>query len=257
MVPGRSEVAEGGEGGEGVTGARRDVRSVTRGAPPTGESAAPGTVARHRSPTRRTTPPRWLHPLVVTLGVVPFVYIAGALLSDFLQGTRYLGSNPIKEAEHMSGEMAIRFLLFTLAITPAMRMTRKGWLIRYRRTFGLFAFAYACFHLLIYAVLDVELMWSILVEDVTDRIYITLGMTAFVLLLPLAITSTKGWIRRLGSARWNVLHRAVYVAVVLAMIHYFMAVKRDITDPLILAVLFAVLFGYRLRTAWQGRSRAS
>lgn len=249
----RSEVAE------EVRGAPRAARRASGGAPPAGESAAPAVSVRHRSPARRTLPPppRWLHPLVVALGVVPFLYIAGALLSDFLQGTRVLGSNPIKEAEHMSGKMAIRFLLFSLAITPAIRLTRTGWLIRYRRTFGLFAFAYACFHLLIYAVLDVELMWSILVEDVTDRIYITLGMSAFLLLLPLAITSTKGWIRRLGSSRWNVLHRAVYVAVVLAMIHYFMAVKRDVTDPLILAVLFAGLFGYRLWRAWQGRARAA
>lgn len=222
------------------------ARPATRGAPPAEEAGAAAPGARHRSVPRRIAPPRWLHPLVVVLGVVPMLYIAGAILSDFLQGTRLLGSNPIKEAEHLAGQWVMRFLLLTLSITPTMRLTRQGWLVRYRRTLGLFAFAYAVFHMLIYAVLDVELDWSILVEDVTDRLYITLGMAAILLLLPLAITSTKGWIRRLGSKRWNALHRAVYAAVALGMVHYFMAVKRDVTEPLIFTALFAVLFGCRI-----------
>ena len=193
--------------------------------------------------------PRWLYPVVFLVSLSPFVYIATALASDFFRGTRMLGSNPIKEAEHFSGEMTMRMLLLSLCISPAVKTFRAGWLIRYRRTFGLFAFFYVCTHLTIYAVLDVQLNWADLVADVTKRLYITLGMAAFVLLVPLAVTSTKGWIRRLGSARWNWLHRAVFGTVVLGMTHYFMAVKKDITDPLIFAALFALLFGWRIREA--------
>ena len=194
-------------------------------------------------------PPRWLYPVVFVASLAPFVYVVVALASDFFKGTRLLGSNPIKEAEHFCGKMTLRMLLFSLCISPAVKTFRIGWLIRYRRTFGLFAFFYVCTHLMIYAVLDVELNWADLVADVTKRLYITLGMAGFALLIPLAVTSTKGWIRRLGSARWNWLHRAVFGTVVLGVIHYFMAVKKDITQPLVFAILFAFLFGWRIRDA--------
>lgn len=183
---------------------------------------------------------------MITLALVPLVWAAFALGSDLFGDTRYFGSEPIKESEHFTGKWALRFLLITLAITPAIRITQQGWLIKYRRTFGLIAFGYACVHLSIYFGLDIELMWGFLVEDVLDRTYITLGMTALLLLIPLALTSTKASIRRLGSRKWNALHRLIYVSAVLGSIHFYMAVKRDVREPLVYMAILATLLGYRL-----------
>jgi sulfoxide reductase heme-binding subunit YedZ len=197
--------------------------------------------------------PRWLPALVFALSLLPFVFVAGALASDFFTGTRYLGSNPIKEGEHFTGKWTLRFLALSLAITPAVRLLQQGWLIRYRRTFGLFAFFYACTHLVIYAVLDVELTWRDMIEDVAKRLYITIGMTALALMVPLAVTSTKGWIRRLGNRRWNAIHRLVYVSAVLGLVHYWMSVKKDVTEPALFGIVFASLLGWRV---WRARARA-
>ena len=205
----------------------------------------------------RTKIPRWLHPLVIAAALVPFAWVAWAMWSDVFQGTRLLGSEPIKESEHFTGKWALRFLLTCLAVTPAIRVTKLGWLIKYRRTFGLLAFFYACVHLSIYFGLDIELMWSNLVEDVLDRLYITLGMTAFTLLIPLAVTSTKGWIKRMGSARWNALHRLVYVSAVLGVVHFYMAQKRDVREPLIFGAILATLFALRVVRAKRTTARAS
>lgn len=198
---------------------------------------------------RRAKPPKapgWLHPLVIVLALIPFVWVAWAMWSDVFQGTRHLGSEPIKESEHFTGKWALRFLLACLAVTPAIRITKAGWLVKYRRTFGLIAFFYACVHLTIYFGLDIELMWSNLVEDVLDRTYITLGMTALLLMVPLALTSTKASIRWLGNKKWNALHRLVYVSAVLGVIHFYMAVKKDVREPLVFAAILATLFAVRL-----------
>jgi methionine sulfoxide reductase heme-binding subunit len=225
------------------------------GAPPNKQRTARARSLSHQNVARRITPPRWLHSAVIIVALLPLAWIIYALASDFFQGTRLLGSNPIKEAEHGTGEMTIRLLFASLAVTPAIKLLKQGWLIRYRRTFGLLAFSYVCAHLLIYFTLDLELVWGDLVADLKKRVYIMFGMAGFLLLLPLAVTSTKGWIRRLGSARWNSLHRAVYAAVVTGIVHYWMAVKRDITAPLIFAVLFALLFGFRIW--WNSRRSVS
>ena len=198
-----------------------------------------------RQPARRWKD--WLKWPVITLSLLPASWIAFALWSDLTRNTRYLGANPVKEMEHFMGEWNIRFLVLTLAVSPAIKFTGWGWLIRYRRIFGLLAFFYICLHLSIYFVLDTELSWSLMVEDVAERLYITLGMTAFVLLVPLAITSTKGWIRRMGNRRWNRLHWLVFPAVVLGMVHYYMAVKRDIREPVADALVFGALFWFRVR----------
>ena len=184
---------------------------------------------------------------VIAVSLLPAAWIFFALWSDLTRNTRYLGANPVKEMEHFMGEWNIRFLVLTLAVTPVIKLTGWGWLIRYRRIFGLLAFLYIFLHLSIYFVLDVELSGTLLVEDVAERLYITLGMAGFLLLVPLAITSTKGWIRRLGNKRWNALHWLVFPAVVLGLIHYYMAVKRDIREPLFYALIFAALFWFRLR----------
>jgi methionine sulfoxide reductase heme-binding subunit len=197
-------------------------------------------------------PPRWLRPLAFAAALVPAVWVVAAIASDFFSGTRLLGSNPIKEAEHFTGRWVLRFLVLTLAVTPVRQLMGWNWLQKYRRMLGLFAFFYATLHLLIYFLLDLELMWGELWADIVERPYITIGMTAFLLMLPLAVTSTAKMVKRLGGKRWATLHRTVYVIVVLGTIHFWMAVKRDVTDPLIFAFLFACLLGYRY-VQWRRR----
>jgi sulfoxide reductase heme-binding subunit YedZ len=224
-----------------------------RGAPPEKQNARARGSDRHHSIARRIKSSPWLPRLVFIAALLPLAWVVYAFLSDIFTGTRYLGSNPIKEAEHFTGRWVLRFLILSLSITPAVRLLEQGWLVRYRRTFGLFAFAYACVHLLIYFVLDVELTWSELVADIIKRKYITIGMTALLLLIPLAVTSTKGWIRRLGNKRWNAIHRLAYISVVLGTIHFYMAVKRDVRDPIAYMIVVAALLGWRI---WRRRRPA-
>jgi len=198
------------------------------------------------------SPPRWLRPLVFVVCLIPAAWVVFAIASDFFSGTRLLGSNPIKEAEDFTGRWVLRFLMFTLAVTPIRQTLGWNWLQRYRRMLGLFAFAYATMHLSIYFFLDLELAWGDLWADIVKRPYITIGMAAFALLVPLAVTSTAKMVKRLGGKRWAALHRSIYVIVVLGTIHFWMAVKRDITLPLIFALIFAVLLGYRV-VAWRRR----
>jgi methionine sulfoxide reductase heme-binding subunit len=202
------------------------------------------------------TPPRWLRPVVFAASLLPAVWVIGAIASDYFNGTRLLGSNPIKEAEHFTGRWVLRFLMFTLAVTPIRQTFGWNWLQKYRRMLGLFAFSYALIHLSIYFVLDLELKWGDLAEDIIKRPYITIGMAAFAMLIPLAITSTAKMVKRLGGKRWAALHRTIYAIVILGTIHFWMAVKRDITDPLIFALIFAVLLGYRV-VAWRRRRAAA
>lgn len=203
--------------------------------------------------SRGFRPPGWLHPLVVVASLIPFAWVCWAFYSDLVHNTRLLTSEPIKEAEHFTGKWGLRFLLGCLAVTPLMRLTGAGWLVKYRRTLGLIAFFYAVVHLGIYFGLDIELMWDNLVEDVMDRLYITLGMLGLLLMIPLAVTSTKGWIRRLGNARWTALHRLVYVSAILGVIHFYMAVKRDVREPLVFAAILLASLGYR----WFSRRRVA
>ena len=189
----------------------------------------------------------WVRWPVIIVSLLPAAWVGFALWSDLTRNTRYLGANPVKEMEHFMGEWNIRFLVLTLLVSPLIKVTGWGWLIRYRRIFGLIAFLYIFLHLTIYFVLDVELDWALLVEDVSDRLYITLGMAGFLLLVPLALTSTKGWIRRMGNRRWNALHWLIFPAVVLGLVHYYMAVKRDIREPWFYAIIFGALVWDRLR----------
>jgi len=231
--------------------------ATTRGAPPENHATPASPPTHHHSPARSIKPPRWLPYVVFVAALLPLVLVASEFAAQLLIGTRYLGSNPIKAAEHFVGKWILRFLILSLSVTPAIRLTRQGWLIRYRRTFGLFAFFYACVHLLIYFVLDVELNWADFVADIIKRKYITIGMTALLLMVPLVVTSTKASIKRLGNRRWNAIHRLVYGTVVLGCIHYWMSVKRDITEPALFGILFALLLGYRFRLWKQQRTRRS
>ena len=156
-----------------------------------------------------------------------------------------LGANPIEEILHTLGKWGLKFLLITLSITPLRRWTGQNWLISYRRMMGLFAFFFILLHFLVYLVLDQSLDMAAVVEDVLERPYITLGMTGLILMLPLALTSTRGMIRRLGK-RWQKLHRLVYAIGILGVWHFYWQVKLDPLEPTLYAVILAVMLGARL-----------
>jgi sulfoxide reductase heme-binding subunit YedZ len=157
-----------------------------------------------------------------------------------------LGANPVEFITHATGDWTIRFLVITLAITPLRQMFRVPDLIRFRRMMGLFAFFYGCLHFTTYIWLDkffnVPEMW----KDVAKRPFITMGFAAFVLMIPLALTSTAGWIRRLGGRRWQILHRLIYFSAICAVIHYYWLVKSDVRKPLFYAGCVAVLLLWRV-----------
>jgi sulfoxide reductase heme-binding subunit YedZ len=161
-----------------------------------------------------------------------------------------LGANPIEELIHRFGKWGLNFLLITLAVTPLRRITGQVWLMRFRRMLGLFAFFYLSMHFLTYAGLDQRFEIKVIIEDVIERPYITIGMTALLLLLPLAITSTRAMMRRLGR-RWLILHRLVYVIAILGVWHFYWQVKQDILEPLIYALILALLLAYRLLFRWR------
>jgi len=160
-----------------------------------------------------------------------------------------LGANPIETITHATGDWTLRFLLITLAISPLRRITRQYWLIEYRRMLGLFAFFYGTLHLMTYVWLDKFFAVHEMLADIAKRRFITAGMTAFVLMLPLALTSTRWSIRKLGGKRWQALHRLIYFSAAAGVIHYIWLVKADLRKPLEYAALLAVLLLYRI-VAW-------
>ncbi|MCQ4145560.1 sulfite oxidase heme-binding subunit YedZ [Vogesella sp. AC12] len=153
--------------------------------------------------------------------------------------------NPIEDLTRGLGTWTLRFLLITLCVSPLRALGAPGWLLRLRRMLGLYAFFYACLHLLTYLWLDQFFDWAAIVRDIVKRPFITVGMLAFGLLLPLAITSSDGWIRRL-KRNWGKLHRLVYVIAPLGVLHYLWLVKRDLQSPLIYAAILAVLLLWRV-----------
>lgn len=186
-------------------------------------------------------------PLVFLAALGPLAWLVGQALFG------YLGVNPIETVNRFLGDWALRFLLIALAVTPVRIVTGWSWLARFRRMLGLFAFFYAALHLSSYIGIDLFFDWAALWKDVVKRRYITVGMTAFLILLPLAATSTKGMIRRLGGRRWQRLHRLVYAAGVLAVMHHWMMVKADISLPALHAAILAVLLGIRVAVWMKGR----
>ena len=177
----------------------------------------------------------------------PLVWLAWRVFSDDL------GANPIEALIRQIGVWGLRLLLVGLAITPAARILRMPRLVRFRRTIGLFAFSYICLHLLTYIGVDLFFDWGQLVKDILKRPFITLGMGAFVLLIPLAVTSTNGWILRLGRASWQRLHWLIYLIVPLGVAHYYLLVKADHRPPLVYAAILTVLMGWRVWDAWRRR----
>jgi sulfoxide reductase heme-binding subunit YedZ len=173
------------------------------------------------------------------LCLTPFAWLVTRTL------TGRLGINPVEDLELTTGIWALRFLVLTLSVTPLRRLTGWNRVIQYRRMLGLFAFFYVCAHFIIYIAVDQFFAFNLIVKDVVKRPFITMGFTAFVLMIPLALTSTKGWIRRLGR-KWQLLHRLIYISGVCAAIHYLWKVKVMIGSPVYYAAVIAVLLGFRL-----------
>jgi sulfoxide reductase heme-binding subunit YedZ len=178
--------------------------------------------------------------VLFALAALPAVWLG----VDFLRGN--LTADPIEEITHRTGWWGLTILTVTLAVTPIRRLTGWNQVIRVRRMLGLFAFFYVTLHLLTYVVLDLFFAFDIVLEDVAERPYITVGMAAWAVLLALAFTSTRGWIRRLGR-NWQRLHRLVYVAATLGVMHFYWQVKADTREPLVYAGMLAVLLLARLR----------
>jgi len=157
-----------------------------------------------------------------------------------------LGANPIEFITHETGDWILIFLVLMLSITPARKLLGQPDLIRFRRMLGLFAFFYAFLHFGTWIGLDKFFDWTEMIQDVAKRRFITVGFTGFVLLIPLAVTSTAGWIRRLGGKRWQKLHRLIYASAVAGVIHYYWLVKSDIHKPVRYGIIVLLLLGYRL-----------
>ena len=189
--------------------------------------------------------PRTLKPVLFVLCALP---IAWLLARAFGLGGLGLGANPIDELTDRLGEWGLRLLLATLCVTPLAVTLRKPWLMGLRRMLGLYAFTYLALHFLTWLVLDQWIDLPAIAADVVKRPYITAGFTAFVLLVPLAVTSTRGWMRRLG-ARWHRLHRLIYPAAVLGCTHFWWQVKADWREPAVYAALLSGLLGWRLLRA--------
>lgn len=193
---------------------------------------------------------KWTKALVFLACLVPFGMLVwqAAFHADLI-------ANPAQFFEHATGDWTLRFLAITLAITPLRKLLHLPQLIRFRRMFGLFAFFYVCLHFTSYLWIDKYFDWSGIWADLHKRSYIIVGFSAFVLLIPLALTSTAGWIRRLGGKRWAALHRAIYVAAVLGVIHYWWLVKSDISKPAEYGAIIGALLAWRLASWLRRRKR--
>lgn len=189
-----------------------------------------------------------IKPLVFLACLLPLALLVLALVQDDL------GANPIEELTRRSGEWTLRFLLLTLCMTPAQKLFKQSWPVKLRRMLGLYTFFYACLHLLTYLWLDQFFDWSEIIIDILKRPFILVGMLAFLLLTPLAITSTNTMMRRLGK-RWKRLHQLVYIIGGLGVLHFFWLVKKDLLTPTVYLVILIFLLGYRAVVYWY-RQRA-
>jgi sulfoxide reductase heme-binding subunit YedZ len=190
------------------------------------------------------------------LALTPLAILLAQVWDVARTGGDALGADPVAEIEHRLGLWALRFLMLALAITPLRQLTGKPVLVRFRRMLGLYAFFYVCLHFAAYLGLDLRGYWTQVFEDIAKRPYITVGFAAWLLLLPLAITSTTGWIRRLGR-NWARLHKLVYAVGVLAVLHFWWLVKSDIREPALYAGILAVLLGWRAWKAVATRRKAA
>ncbi|MBI5782280.1 MAG: sulfoxide reductase heme-binding subunit YedZ [Gammaproteobacteria bacterium] len=185
--------------------------------------------------------------MLFVLALVPLAFLIHRALGNDL------GANPIETINRFTGDWVLRFLMITLTVTPLRRLMGWNGLLRYRRMFGLFAFFYACLHFLSYAWLDQYFVLADIIKDVAKRPYITVGFASFLMLIPLAVTSTNAMIRWLGAQRWQQLHRLVYAIGIGGVVHFLWLVKSDIREPLVYGVILALLLGFRL---WSRARRA-
>lgn len=188
--------------------------------------------------------------LAFFLAAIPFLIIIWRTIRGDLT------ANPVEYYQHTTGDWTLRLLIFTLCITPLRKLLKLPELIRFRRMLGLFAFFYVCLHFLTYLGPDQSFNFAGMLKDVVKRPFITVGFAAFVLLIPLAITSTAGWIRRLGGQRWQAIHRSIYACAVLGVIHYYWLVKSDVRKPLFYGALVAILLLWRLIDWFSKRNKA-
>lgn len=187
-------------------------------------------------------------PLVLLLVLLPALHLAWRTLAGDL------GTDPVETLARGTGIWALRLLLLALLVTPLRRALGWSWLVRHRRTIGVAAFAYATVHLLVYLVIDQGLALGFIAEDVAEHPWVLLGVVTWLMLLPLAVTSTAGWVRRLGGRRWQALHRLTYLCAIGGVAHYYLAVKQDVRLPLLYAAIVLLLLGYR---AWMRGARAA
>jgi sulfoxide reductase heme-binding subunit YedZ len=203
--------------------------------------------------TRQQQIDRIYKPILFVICLIPFLrVVAGA----FGFAGQRLGVNPVEDILHSLGLWGLRFLVLTLLVTPLKDVVGKPWLLSFRRMLGLYAFFYVLMHFLVWLILDRELFMAEIVEDVTKRPFITIGFLAFLLLIPLAVTSTNGMMRKLGR-RWKKLHRLVYPIAILGVWHFYWLVKADVREPLLYAGIFALLLGWRVWKARQRRARTA
>ena len=193
---------------------------------------------------------RYFKPVIFLACLAPLANLAWRGFHD------ELGANPIEAITHSKGTCTLVFLLITLSVTPLRKLTRQYWLINLRRMFGLFAFFYGCLHLTTYVWLDKFFDVHQMLADIAKRRFITAGLAGFVLMIPLALTSTKSWIRRLGGKRWQALHRLIYLSAAAGVIHYIWLVKADLRSPLRYAFVLLVLLGYRIVASIVSRTKA-
>lgn len=181
----------------------------------------------------------WIKITIFLLALVPFFrLIIGALQNE-------LGANPIEKITHVTGYWTLTLLLITLSATPLHKLSRWSWPIRIRRMLGLFAFFYACLHFSSYLVLDQFFDWPAIIEDIGKRPYITIGFSAFLLLIPLAVTSNDNIMRKLGGKNWRRLHRLIYPIAIAGVIHFLWLVKKDLSRPILFTLLLAALLSLR------------
>jgi len=192
---------------------------------------------------------QWIKAAVFTVCLVPVARLG------WLAAHHGLGANPIEYITRSTGWWTLTFLLITLTVTPLRRLTNLNWLLRLRRMLGLFAFFYVCLHFSIYIWLDQFFDLTSIGKDIVKRPFITVGFGAFVLLIPLAATSTNAMVKRLGARRWQLLHRLIYLIAICGVIHFWWLVKKNINEPLTFAALLAILLLIRL--AFRGRKSAA
>jgi sulfoxide reductase heme-binding subunit YedZ len=196
--------------------------------------------------TRAVIITRVVKPVLYVAAVLPFAWLVFALVTGLVMG------DEVKFMQHVTGDTALTCLMLSLTVTPLRRLTGWNELIKVRRLIGLTAFWYACLHLTTYLVFDQSLSVDEIAKDIVKHPWVLVGFTAFLCLVPLAITSTTGWVRRLGGKRWQRLHRLVYVAAIAGVLHYFWLVKKDARAPLVYGAVLLVLFGARI---WMARER--